>query len=214
MTIENLAAIQQQIFAAKRSTSSSITLIAVSKTRSANQIRELFNAGQKAFGENYLQEALEKQRLLQDCDITWHFIGTIQSNKTKLIAENFSWVQSVNRASIAKRLNDQRPANLPPLNICIEVNIDEEKTKSGVMPNDVAALAKEISSLKNITLRGLMIIPTKNNTTGFQKAAALQQQLIQQGFRLDTLSMGMSTDFIDAIEAGSTMVRIGTALFK
>lgn len=190
-----------------------VTLIAVSKKQSAEKIRDAFNSGQKQFGENYLQEALDKQKQLTDLNIEWHFIGTIQSNKTKLIAQYFDWVQSVDRLIIAKRLNDQRPAHLPPINICIEININEEKTKSGVLPKDVFELAKNISELKQIKLRGLMIIPEKNNLGAFRKAALLQEQLIQAGFLLDTLSMGMSADFEEAILAGSTMVRVGTAIF-
>ncbi len=192
----------------------SVSLLAVSKKQSADKIRQVYHAGQKSFGENYCQEALEKQRNLSDCAIEWHFIGSIQSNKTKLIAEHFDWVQSVDRISIAKRLNDQRPAHLKPLNICIEINIDEEKTKSGVLPHDAFELAKNIISLKHLKLRGIMTIPEKNNSTiAFQKMAALYQKLTQEGFELDTLSMGMSDDYIDAIAAGSTMVRIGTAIF-
>ena len=194
-------------------TAGGATLVAASKQQSADKIRALFLEGQTAFGENYLQEALEKMQRLRDCDIEWHFIGSIQSNKTKLIAENFSWVQSVDRFVIAKRLSDQRPPHLPPLNICIEVNIDHEQTKSGVAPDAVAELATQILSLKNLVLRGLMIIPEKNHNDAFQKAFLLYQQLIQHEFKLDTLSMGMSDDFEAAIKAGSTMVRIGTAIF-
>ncbi|MCX7120427.1 MAG: YggS family pyridoxal phosphate-dependent enzyme [Gammaproteobacteria bacterium] len=190
-----------------------VTLVAVSKKQSAEKIRDAFNAGQKKFGENYLQEALEKQRLLSGLAIEWHFIGTIQSNKTKLIAENFDWVHSVNRMSIAKRLNDQRPTHLKPLNICIEVNIDQSSTKSGILPDAVFALALEIKKLPQLNLRGLMVIPEKNNIAAFQKTAALQEQLMLDGVALDTLSMGMSDDFEDAIAAGSNMLRIGTALF-
>lgn len=192
----------------------SVTLLAVSKNRSAEKIRDLYHAGQTRFGENYLQEALEKMHALKDLPIEWHFIGNIQSNKTKLIAEHFSWVQSVSRLSIAKRLNNQRPLHLPPLNICIEVNIDHEKTKSGVPVPEVFALATKITKLNHITLRGLMIIPEKNHADAFQKTFLLQQELNTRGFKLDTLSMGMSSDFEEAIRYGSTMVRIGTALFE
>ncbi|MDP1574515.1 MAG: YggS family pyridoxal phosphate-dependent enzyme [Coxiellaceae bacterium] len=199
-------------------TENAVTLLAVSKKQSAKKIRDLFLQGQKYFGENYLQEALEKQVLLKDLAIEWHFIGHIQSNKTKAIAEHFSWVHSVDRLSIAKRLNDQRPASLPPLNVCIEINIDNENTKSGITPEKLLSLAKEIALLKNLKLRGLMIIPQKhiresvcNNV--FQKTAQLQKQLIDAGFSVDTLSMGMSADYEAAIASGATMVRIGTALF-
>ena len=190
-----------------------VMLLAVSKTQSADNIRDLFLQGQRCFGENYLQEALEKQLLLKDLAIEWHFIGHIQSNKTKLIAGHFSWVHSVDRLSIAKRLNDQRPTSLPPLNICIEINIDGEENKSGVAPAKLLSLATEISLLKNLKLRGLMCIPQKNNLEAFEKTATLQQTLIHDGFILDTLSMGMSADYEAAIAAGATIVRIGTALF-
>lgn len=213
----NLHTILQQIHQAEEKyhrQPGDVCLLAVSKKHSAENIRDAFLAGQKKFAENYLQEALQKQRQLQDLEIEWHFIGTIQSNKTKLIAENFDWVHSVNRLSIAERLNKQRPAHLNPLNICIEVNIDEEPTKSGVLPKDIVALAKQITALNHLKLRGLMVIPEKNNSEiAFQKTANLQQQLIHHGFSLDTLSMGMSNDFETAIEAGSTIVRIGTAIF-
>ena len=190
-----------------------VSLLAVSKKQSSDKIREVFNAGQKCFAENYVQEAIEKQNALCDLNIEWHFIGTIQSNKTKLIAEHFDWVHSVNRLSIAEKLNHHRASNKKPLNICIEVNIDIEQTKSGVLPQDVFELAKNIAALKHLKLRGLMVIPEKNNLGAFQKTAQLQQQLINNGFLLDTLSMGMSADFEAAIQAGSTIVRIGTAIF-
>lgn len=194
--------------------SGDVSLLAVSKKHSAENIREAFLAGQKKFAENYLQEALQKQQELHDLPIEWHFIGTIQSNKTKLIAEHFDWVHSINRIDIAKRLNNQRPTHLNPLNICIEVNIDEEPSKSGVLPDDLVPLAQNLIALKHLNLRGLMIIPEKNNSMlAFQKTAMLQQQLIHSGFSLDALSMGMSNDFDAAIAAGSTIVRIGTAIF-
>jgi hypothetical protein len=190
----------------------SVTLLAVSKKQSAEKIREAYLAGQTRFAENYVQEAIEKQQALRDLPIEWHFIGTIQSNKTKLIAIHFDWVHSVNRFDIAERLNNARDTK-NPLNICIEVNIDDEATKSGVKSSDVLSLAEKINSLPNLTLRGLMVIPQKNHVDAFEKTAALQQELIQNGFLLDTLSMGMSADFEAAIAAGSTMVRIGTAIF-
>ena len=205
--------ISTQLNIIKKHIPNNITLIAVSKKQSAEKIREAFNAGQKQFGENYLQEALDKQKQLADLDIEWHFIGTIQANKTKLIAQHFSWVQSVDRLVIAKRLNDQRPAHLPLLNVCIEININAEKTKSGVLPKDIFELAEQITKLKRLKLRGLMIIPEKTDLDVFRKAAVLQKQMNQTGFELDTLSMGMSADFEKAIVAGSTMVRIGTAIF-
>lgn len=197
--------------------SHSVTLLVVTKKQPAEKIREAYNAGQKCFGENYVQEALLKQAELRDLNIEWHFIGNMQSNKTKLIAENFTWVHSVNRFAIAEKLNHYRTPLQSPLNVCIEVNIDEEKTKSGVLPNDVLALAKKIVELPHLKLRGLMIIPEKGTEgapgTPFQKTFLLQQKLIQEGIMLDTLSMGMSADFEVAIAEGATMVRIGTAIF-
>lgn len=190
----------------------SVTLLAVSKNQSLEKIRNAFAAGQMRFAENYVQEAMEKQGALRDLSIEWHFIGNIQSNKIKLIATHFDWVHSVNCFDIAQRLNNARDATCP-LNICIEVNIDNEETKSGVSSQDVFLLAEKIKSLPNLALRGLMVIPQKNHVDAFEKTAALQQELIRSGFLLDTLSMGMSADFEAAIAAGSTMVRIGTAIF-
>ncbi len=195
-----------------------ITLLAVSKKQSPRLIREAYQAGQRCFGESYLQEALEKIETLQDLDIEWHFIGSIQSNKTKLIAENFSWVHGVNRFKIADRLNEQRPENMLPLNICIEVNISNEATKSGVFLADLPELAVKISVLKRLRWRGLMAIPEPREDKAeqlaiYQEIADAQAALIAKGFALDTLSMGMTNDFEAAIEAGSTMVRVGTAIF-
>lgn len=211
-----LTSLLQKIRAAEikhHRTPGSVFLLAVSKKQSVEKIREAFNAGQKNFGENYLQEALEKQNALRDLTIEWHFIGTIQSNKTKLIAENFDWVHSVNKLSIAKKLNSYRSAHLKPLNVCIEINIDAETTKSGANAESIFELSQHIAALKHLKLRGLMIIPQKSSNDAFQKTAELQQQLIRKGFLLDTLSMGMSGDFEAAIAAGSTFVRIGTAIF-
>lgn len=212
----NFTILNQQIRAAEikyHRTPGSVSLLAVSKKQSAEKIREAFHAGQKSFGENYLQEALEKQNALRDLNIEWHFIGTIQSNKAKLIAKNFDWVHSVSRLSVAKKLNDYRPAHLKPLNICIEINIDDETTKSGATAESIFELCQNIAGLKQLKLRGLMIIPQKLSVDAFQKTAALHKVLIARGFLLDTLSMGMSADFEDAIAAGSTIVRIGTAIF-
>jgi len=196
----------------------SVTLLLVSKAQSTERVLEAFQAGQRAFAENYVQEALTKQSALRHLDIEWHFIGNIQLNKTKYIAEHFSWVHSVSRLSIAKKLNQYRPASLAPLNICIEVNIDREKNKHGLAPEQLLELATAIKSLPNLTLRGCMVIPqpTTNSqaqAAAFQRVATLQAQLIQSGFLLDTLSMGMSTDFEIAIKMGSTLVRIGTLVF-
>jgi len=195
-----------------------IQLLAVSKTWSAQHLREVATAGQIAFGENYLQEALSKIAQLQDLNLIWHFIGPIQSNKTKDIAQNFDWVQSVDRPKIAHRLATQRPTHLPPLNICIQVNIDDESTKSGVNESDVWPLAEDISSLERLVLRGLMVIPTKTDDPeqqrqSFHRAHALYQRLADRYPSVDTLSMGMSGDMNTAISEGSTMVRIGSALF-
>ena len=195
-----------------------VKLLAVSKTKTAAAIRQAYNAGQKAFGENYCQEAAEKQKILSDCDIEWHFIGAIQANKTRYIAEHFDWVHGVNRFKVVKRLNAQRPAFLQPLNVCIEVNIDNEATKSGITPEMLLSLISETSGLEKLRLRGLMVIPkyeenVKVQKLLFEKVAALQQDLIDNGFDLDTLSMGMSHDFEAAIAAGSTIIRLGTAIF-
>lgn len=212
MTFSNITC---RIHAAEKKShraANSVTLLAVSKNQSIEKIRETYLAGQTRFAENYVQEAIEKQSALSDLIIEWHFIGTIQSNKTKLIATHFDWVHSVNRFDIAKRLNDARDAKRP-LNICIEVNIDDEATKSGAKSQDVFWLAEKIKSLPNLRLRGLMVIPQKNHVDAFKKTSALQQELIRRGFLLDTLSMGMSADFEAAIAAGSTIVRIGTAIF-
>lgn len=196
----------------------SVKLLAVTKKQSIEKIRQAFAAGQHAFGENYLQEALEKMTALADLSIEWHFIGSIQSNKTQKITAHFDWVQSVASLSIAKRLNEQRPQNLPPLNICLEVNIDAETTKSGMEPSETFALAEACRELPRLRLRGLMAIPAPAESITaarqqFHKLASLWQQLKDAGHALDTLSMGMSDDFEAAIAEGSTMVRIGTAIF-
>jgi PLP dependent protein len=196
----------------------SIFLLAVSKHQSVEKVKEAVNAGQYAFGENYLQEALTKITALADKKMIWHFIGPIQSNKTKKIAEHFDWVQSVGSSLIAKRLNDQRPAHLPPLNICLQVNIDQEHTKSGASPIDVFALADYCASLPRLKLRGLMAIPAPKNTfieqsKAFHSLRLLMEEMTKKHPDLDTLSMGMSDDFAAAIAEGSTMVRIGTKIF-
>lgn len=195
-----------------------VSLLAVSKTWPAARLREAASAGQRLFGENYLQEALDKIQALTDLELEWHFIGPIQSNKTRDIATYFDWAQSVDRLKIARRLNDQRPATLPPLNICLQVNIDQETSKSGCDPEQVMPLAREIMSLTRLRLRGLMIIPTQTNDrqqqlATFARAHALYAKLQAEFNTVDTLSMGMSGDMSTAIEAGSTMVRVGTALF-
>ncbi len=197
-----------------------VTLVAVSKRHSVEKIRKAFATGQVHFGENYLNEALEKQALLSELDITWHFIGHIQSNKTRKIAEHFSWVHTVDSLKIARRLSNQRPAELPPLNICLQINVDNEDSKSGLSTDKslLLNLAREIDTLPNIKLRGLMCIPAPKATredelATFTQMKVLQDYLNSNDFNLDTLSMGMSDDLDSAIMAGSTMIRIGTAIF-
>jgi len=195
-----------------------VTLLAVSKTFPADAVREAHAAGASDFGENYIQEAVDKQALLADLPLTWHCIGPIQSNKTKLVAQHFAWAHSVDRLKIAQRLNEQRPADLPPLNVCLQVNIDGEASKSGVAPEDALALAREVAQLPRLRLRGLMTIPEPVDDFAAQlavhrRARALFDELRAAGLALDTLSLGMSADLEAAIQAGSTMVRIGTAIF-
>lgn len=198
--------------------STEVTLLAVSKTRSADEIRQAYHQGLCCFGENYVQEAREKMLELSDLPIEWHFIGPIQSNKTRQIAESVSWVHSVDRLKIAKRLSEQRPANLPVLNICLQVNIDDEQNKSGCHPDEALKLARDIAKLPNLRLRGLMAIPAPTSDPvkqrqAFKAVAALSEKLKDAGIALDTLSMGMSSDLESAIAEGSTLVRVGTALF-
>ena len=196
----------------------SVSLLAVSKKQSIEKIREALSAGQKAFAENYLQESLEKMTVLANEDIEWHFIGSIQSNKTAKIAEHFSWVHAVCNFKIAKRLSDQRPSHLPSLNICIEVNSSGENTKSGIDAEHVFELATYCQTLPNVKLRGLMTIPAFKNTVEEQRAELQKLRVVfddlnAKGFKLDTLSMGMSNDMQAAIAEGATIVRIGTAIF-
>jgi PLP dependent protein len=195
-----------------------VTLLAVSKAQPAEMLRQAYQSGQKKFGENYLQEALNKQTKLTDLDIEWHFIGPIQSNKTQSIAQQFSWVHGVDRLKIAQRLNDARPTYLPPLQICLQVNISREASKSGVMPNELLELIKPISALPNLTLRGLMTIPEPTDDVSlqrqqFKQMRSLLNEVRKHGVALDTLSMGMSNDYQIAIEEGATIVRIGSAIF-
>ena len=193
-----------------------VQLLAVSKTHSSAALREMHAAGQRAFGENYLQEALDKIEVLKDLEIEWHFIGHVQRNKTKHLAANFAWVHGVDRFIIAERLSGQREASQAPLNICLQVNIDAEETKDGCLPADVPELVAQISQLPNLRLRGLMVIPAPENTAAFNDAKTLFEQVKPQHARpedWDTLSMGMSGDMTEAVAAGSTMVRVGTALF-
>lgn len=213
--------IQKATMAANRP-AQSVQLLAVSKTRPPQDLREAAATGQRAFGENYLQEALEKIEALSDIpDIEWHFIGPIQSNKTRDIAERFDWAHSVDRLKIARRLGDQRPEGMPPLNLCLQVNIDAEASKAGIAPEDVAELADSIMTLPGVRLRGLMAIPDPDQPEDslrerFRALAALLLQLntrYPEATDLDTLSMGMSGDLEMAIKEGATLVRIGTALF-
>ena len=215
---DNIGLVSQRIRAAADAVqrdASSIHLLAVSKTKPAQAVREAYAAGLRDFGENYLQEALGKQAELTDLPLSWHFIGPIQSNKTRAIAENFAWVHSVERLKIAQRLSEQRPADLPPLNICIQVNVSGEASKSGCTPADLPALAQAISALPRLQLRGLMAIPEPTDDRAAQDAAFATVRELQAGLNLplDTLSMGMSHDLESAIAQGATWVRIGTALF-
>ena len=195
-----------------------VQLLAVSKTKPAEDIRAAFNAGQSCFGENYLQEAIDKIINLNDLNIEWHFIGAIQSNKTRELAEHFDWVHSVDRLKIARRLSQQRPQTLPPLNICLQVNISQEASKSGLSLKELPPVVDEVICLPNLNLRGLMAIPAQADNLDAQRAVFAQlrqalEKLQQTHPQLDTLSMGMSGDMEAAIAEGSTMLRIGTAIF-
>ena len=195
-----------------------VKLLAVSKAQTADKLRMAYLAGQRAFGENYVQEAINKQAELSDCAIEWHFIGPIQSNKTALIAQHFDWVHSVDRLKIATRLNEARAQNAAPLNVCIQMNSSDEDSKSGVDIASLAILATEISAMPHLKLRGIMAIPAPTKDLAKQHAqfkivADAFKNLQQQGFELDTLSIGMSDDYVAAIHEGATIVRIGSALF-
>ncbi|BEI22020.1 YggS family pyridoxal phosphate-dependent enzyme [Vibrio fluvialis] len=201
---------------------SSVQLLAVSKTKPVEAILEAAQAGQRAFGENYVQEGCDKVQFFAEhhpeLDLEWHFIGPLQSNKTRLIAEHFDWMHTIDRTKIAQRLSEQRPAHLPPLQVLIQVNTSGEASKSGICENDLFTLAELISGLPNLTLRGLMSIPENvpdypSQLAAFRQLAALKDRLAEKYDGIDTLSMGMSGDMEAAIEAGSTIVRIGTAIF-
>jgi pyridoxal phosphate enzyme (YggS family) len=196
----------------------SVTLLAVSKTFDSVAVRDAFDAGQRAFGENYVQEALQKMDALAALPIEWHLIGPLQSNKTRVVAERFGWVHSIDRLKIAQRLSDQRPDHLPPLNVCLEVNISGEASKSGLACHAVAAVASQVAALPRLRLRGLMAIPEP--LAGFdaqrvphRRLRELFEALRRDGLALDTLSIGMSADLEAAIAEGATMVRVGTAIF-
>jgi pyridoxal phosphate enzyme (YggS family) len=221
---QNLQAITATIVATAQEAGrqpDSVQLLAVSKTFGPEAVQEAAAAGQRAFGENYLQEGLDKIRALNDAGapaLAWHFIGPIQSNKTRPIAENFAWVHTVEREKIAARLSEQRPAGMAPLQICLQVNISGEASKSGVAPEEVAELAHKVAALPNLTLRGLMAIPEpavefEQQRAAFARLRTLYEQLRADGLALDTLSMGMSADMQAAIFEGATIVRVGSAIF-
>jgi PLP dependent protein len=218
---ENLQSVHQRIARACEAAGrdvNEVTLLAVSKTFGPDAVREAFSAGQTAFGENYIQEAVEKIAALADLPLQWHCIGPIQSNKTRWVAAHFHWAHTIDRLKIAQRLSEQRRADQPPLQVCIQVNIDGAPTKAGVAPEAVPALAQEVAQLPRLALRGLMTIPEPAADFAGQKAAhlrarALFDRLRAEGLAIDTLSMGMTADLEAAVAAGSTMVRVGTAIF-
>lgn len=217
----NLQAVKARIVAAAQAAGrdpSSVKLLAVSKTWPAASVRDAMSAGQQAFGENYVQEGVAKITDCHDAALEWHFIGPLQSNKTRVVAEHFNWVHSIERDKIARRLSEQREAHLPPLNVCLQVNVSGEASKSGVAPVEVEALADAVADLPQLRLRGLMCIPEPSADESLQRARFallrdLQDKLIARGHGLDTLSMGMSDDLEAAILEGSTLVRVGSAIF-
>jgi len=213
---DNLQAVRKRIERAAEAAGrdpAAVRLLAVSKTHAAAAIEAAYRAGQRAFGENYVQEALEKMDALRGLAIEWHLVGPVQGNKTRLAAERFQWVQTLDRERIARRLSEQRPAELPALNVLVQVNVSGEASKSGVAPHDVKSLANVVRTLPRLRLRGLMAIPEPGaDRARFQGVKALYDEL-QAEFGFDTLSLGMSEDMEQAIAAGSTLVRIGTAIF-
>ena len=221
--VDNWQQVSQQVVQACEQAErmpSNVILLAVSKTKAAEMVATLAGQGQRDFGENYLQEAIEKIQLLREqaqCEhIVWHYIGSIQRNKTRDIAEHFDWVQTLERDIIAKRLHEQRPADMPPLNVLIQINIDHEDSKSGCLPEALPELIAVIKEYERLQLRGLMIIPAKDNTSAFERTKQLFDDVKRAHPDLsqwDTLSMGMSDDMSEAIAHGSTMVRVGTAIF-
>lgn len=216
--LQNLTArIEAAAVAAGRS-ADAVSLLAVSKTWPAEAVRSAAAAGQRAFGENYVQEGVAKVEALADLGLEWHFIGPLQSNKTRLVANHFAWVHSIDRLRIAERLSEQRDVHLPPLQVCVQVNVSGEDSKSGVSPEELPALARAVAALPRLHLRGLMAIPEPTSDTALQRrrfaqVRQLRDQLTGEGLALDTLSMGMSDDLEAAIAEGSTMVRVGTAIF-
>ena len=217
----NLHRVWQRISAAEQLAdrhSGSVSLLAVSKTKPDELIRAAWDAGQRAFGENYAQEAEEKAQRLTDLNIEWHFIGPIQSNKTRGLAQTMAWIHSVDRLKIAQRLSDQRPADLPPLNICLQIKLSNEPTKSGIVPSELSALVQQVIKLLKLRLRGLMAIPAatsdyQEQRQAFNQLQTLLSELQKQHPEVDTLSMGMSGDLEAAVVEGSTMVRVGTDIF-
>ncbi len=213
---ENLQAVKSRIAAAARAAGREpgvVALLAVSKTHAPELIRAACAAGQRAFGENYVQEALDKMVRLADLELEWHLVGPLQSNKTRVVAERFHWVHTLEREKTARRLSEQRPAGMAPLNVLVQVNASGEASKSGVLPGEVAALVAAVAGMPNLRLRGLMAIPEPGAPRArFEEIGALYERLRGE-FGLDTLSLGMSDDMEQAIAAGSTLVRIGTAIF-
>ena len=220
----NLAQVRNKISAAATGcgrASEEVTLLAVSKTKPASAIAEAIDAGQRMFGENYVQEGVEKIRHFQEkgtADLQWHFIGPLQSNKSRLVAEHFDWCHTVDRLRIASRLSEQRPAEMPPLNVLIQINISDENSKSGIALEELEQLADQVAALPGLTLRGLMAIPAPESDYDRQFAVARQMAIAFEALKtrfptVDTLSLGMTDDMAAAIAAGSTMVRIGTAIF-
>tara|TARA_A200000113_G_scaffold48748_1_gene39965 strand:- start:1528 stop:2214 length:687 start_codon:yes stop_codon:yes gene_type:complete len=218
---KNILKIKQDIKAAEKKfnrDSNSVLLMAVSKTQSVENILKAYEAGQRDFGENYVQESIEKIVELKNLDITWHFIGKIQSNKSKYIAENFDWIHSIDKISTLKKINDLRKNVEEKLNVCVQVNIDSEDSKSGILVNEVEDFIVKASKFEKLKIRGLMAIPMYHpdyvsQYKTFAKIKNLFDSLIKKNFKLDTLSIGMSSDYNAAIEAGSTIVRIGTSIF-
>ncbi|MCH9828371.1 MAG: YggS family pyridoxal phosphate-dependent enzyme [Gammaproteobacteria bacterium] len=218
---ENLTQIRARIAQASAAAGrapGTVRLLAMSKTFDVETIRDAVRNGQRAFGENYLSEAVRKMDALADCGLEWHFTGPVQSNKTREIASRFDWVHGVDRDRVARRLGEQRPGSLAPLNVCVQINIDAEISKSGVAPGDAAALCEFVAVQPGLRLRGLMTIPApaspgRNPRHAYQALRKLYESLIERGLPLDTLSAGMSGDFEAAIAEGSTLVRIGSALF-
>lgn len=221
LEIEGLTQVRAEVATAAKMAgraAQSVTIVAVSKQQPATRIRVLAEAGQRDFGESYVQEALPKMAALQDLNLCWHFIGQLQTNKTRAVAEQFQWVHTVDRDKLATRLNDQRPHYAPPIQVCVQIKLAEEAGKGGVWPEQAAALIAHIHTLPRLKLRGLMCIPPPVSDRNAQRAQfdrlrQLLDDLNAQGHALDTLSMGMSDDYAAAIAAGSTLVRIGTAIF-